>query len=358
MKEKNIKIIKPWNGDFMYKEDGYEKDNALFIPVTVQAPSGSELFLNGRPMKAENGVYEGEAVLTGYESKIVLTDKDNRVLDEIRLYWAKNTDMKYRFSLDDNIWWLRDLAKNASVYKSLFDNPFLAFFKKLHDAFGTKVHFNIYYQDEADFNLSMMPEKYKGEFIANSDWIALTFHALANDPDKPYENTTYEKIYTHCQMVTDEIKRFAGEEVLSDYTTIHWGAVNREGCKALKDFGFKGLVGYFEMVDGKPLVSYYFDEYYTKHINQRDIYRDTEFGLTFIKNDMVVNTFKREDIIPSLEKTLSNPHTSRFIELMIHEQYYHPHYIQYQPDYEQKIWDAVKLVAERGYKPAFLKEIL
>ena len=133
-------------------------------------------------MKAENGVYEGEAVLTGYESKIVLTDKDNRVLDEIRLYWAKNTDMKYRFSLDDNIWWLRDLAKNASVYKSLFDNPFLAFFKKLHDAFGTKVHFNIYYQDEADFNLSMMPEKYKGEFIANSDWIALTFHALANDP--------------------------------------------------------------------------------------------------------------------------------------------------------------------------------
>jgi hypothetical protein len=77
-----------------------------------------------------------------------------------------------------------------------------------------------------------------------------------------------------------------------------------------------------------------------------------------IKNDMVVNTFKREDIIPSLEKTLSNPHTSRFIELMIHEQYYHPHYIQYQPDYEQKIWDAVKLVAERGYKPAFLKEIL
>ena len=159
-------------------------------------------------------------------------------------------------------------------------------------------------------------------------------------------------------MVTDEIKRFAGEEVLSDYTTIHWGAVNREGCKALKDFGFKGLVGYFEMVDGKPLVSYYFDEYYTKHINQRDIYRDTEFGLTFIKNDMVVNTFKREDIIPSLEKTLSNPHTSRFIELMIHEQYYHPHYIQYQPDYEQKIWDAVKLVAERGYKPAFLKEIL
>lgn len=352
-----LKIISPWNGDFMYKDDGYEKDGTLVVPVTVQGPADRILKVNGVPAKFVDGVYKADVVLTGYENKVVLTDENDNAADEILLYWAKNTYKKYRFSLDDNIWWLRDLAENADRYQSLFDNKFLAFWKKLHDEFGTKVHFNIYWQD-GDFNLSMMPVKYKDEFIANSDWIALTFHALANDPDKPYENTTYERIYDHCKMITEEIKRFAGEQLLSDYTTVHWGAVNREGCKALKDFGFKGLVGYFEMLDGKPLVSYYFDEYVVNHVKQRDIWRDTEFGMTYIKNDMVVNTLPRDKIIPELEKVLNNPHTAGFIELMIHEQYYYPHYVQYQPDYEQKVWDAVKLVAERGYQPAFLKEIL
>lgn len=355
--KKEIKIVSPWNGDFMYKEDGYEQDGILVVPVSVQAPHDAELKINGANVKAEDGCMKAAVALTSYENKIVLTDKEDRVLDEITLFWAKDTYKKYRFSLDDNIWWLRDLAENAGIYKSLFDNKFLAFFKKLHDTFGTKVHFNLYYQD-GDFNLSMMPDKYKDEFIANSDWIALTFHALANDPDRPYEDTTYEKIYTHCKMVTDEIKRFAREEILSDYTTVHWGAVNREGCKALKDFGFKGLVGYFEMVDGKPLVSYYFDKEYVDHVNQRDIWRDTEFGLTFVKNDMVVNCFDKKDVLPHLEKVLSNPHTSAFIELMIHEQYYHSHYNAYQPDYEEKIWEAVKYVSDKGYTPAFLKEIL
>ncbi len=353
----SLAILSPLDGDFLYKDDGYEKEGMLYIPVYVKAPDSYDLKVNGLSLNNIDGMLKADIPLTSYENKIILTEGAGKELQEITVYWAPDSYKTYRLSLDDNIWFLKDLTENADKYESVFDNKYMAIFKRLHDDFGTKVHFNLYYQD-GDFNLSQMPVKYKDEWKANSDWLVFTFHALGNYPDKPYENTTYNEIYKHCEMVTDEIKRFAGAELLSPYTTVHWGAVNEEGCKALKDYGFKGLVGYFEFTDGKPVVSYYFDEKKTGHLNKRDIWRDNNFGLTFIKNDMVINCFDSEDVIPHLQKIVSDPHRSAFIELMIHEQYFHSHYSAYQPDYEEKIYNSVKFIAEKGYKPVFLKEVL
>ena len=43
---------------------------------------------------------------------------------------------------------------------------------------------------------------------------------------------------------------------------------------------------------------------------------------------------------------------------MIHEQYFHKDYIEYQPDFRQKVMTAVKWASDNGYKPAFLSECI
>ena len=41
------------------------------------------------------------------------------------------------------------------------------------------------------------------------------------------------------------------------------------------------------------------------------------------------------------------------MDLLIHEQYFYPHYPRYQPDYKDKVITAVKWATDKGYKPAF-----
>jgi len=82
--------------------------------------------------------------------------------------------MNFRFSVDDNIWFFQDLAKNN--YSSIFENSYLALYKRLHEKYNIKVQLNLFYQFE-DFNLSQMPDRYKQEWIANKDWLQLSFHS-------------------------------------------------------------------------------------------------------------------------------------------------------------------------------------
>ena len=84
-----------------------------------------------------------------------------------------------------------------------------------------------------DFDLSMMTDKFKDEWIANSDWLKLNFHANHEFPAKPYKYTDYDTIYNDCKKVQNEIIRFAGKQTLSEETTMHWGECSKEGIPAL-----------------------------------------------------------------------------------------------------------------------------
>ena len=64
---------------------------------------------------------------------------------------------------------------------------------------------------------------------------------LQEHPDRPYKNALPGEIMSDCEQVTREIVRFAGEELLDLPTTIHWGEATREGCIALRQFGFRAL---------------------------------------------------------------------------------------------------------------------
>jgi hypothetical protein len=227
----------------------------------------------------------------------------------------------------------------------------------MHEHHGLKVQLNIYYEDlDTGWTIAQMPERFRDEWRANANWLRLTFHARADQPDMPYVAAPYEEVARDCRLVTDEIIRFAGQESLSVLTTLHWGMATREGCRALRDNGIEALVGYFEMRDGKPWVSYYLDAERTDYLSQHDLWRDEEEGLLFIKHDLVLNLLPVEQIVPRLDATYADPDQNEVLELMIHEQYFYPRFAGYQPDAAEKVRLAAQWVATHGYRWALYEE--
>jgi hypothetical protein len=347
----------PVDGDMLTEYEGVITENGLRSEIKIIAPPGAHIKVNGVKAKYMGNCYLTEVLLKDYKNEIEITERSSRSKKIITLYWLKNYTNKYRLSLDDNIWFLKDISDNSLKYGSIFENPYLGFLKEIHDTFGTRIHINIYYQTSG-FNLSMMTDRYKNEWIGNSDWLRLSFHALGNDPDKPYIRSGYEEVKKDCEMVKEQIRRFAGEELLGPVTTLHWGEATVEGCRALKDSGYNALLGYFNIENGSPVVSYYLDDKQTQHLDDRFIWRDNKEGIIYKKIGIVLNSHELGQIVPLLDELKKNPRKSEFVDLMIHEQYFYPNYVDYQSDFRQKVLAGVNWAYNNGYKPAFLSDCI
>jgi hypothetical protein len=354
--EQNISFISPVDGDMLCSYDGAEGSGYLQTKVKIMAPKGMEILLNGTRTIYEEGMYSADIRLSNYKNGIEAVDVKTGDKTGILVYWLKNYTHKYRLSLDDNIWFLQDINKNANIYHSIFENPYLGFLKQVHDTYGTKIHLNLFYQTEG-FNLSQMTDKYKPEWKENSGWLRLSFHALQNKPDKPYIQAGYDEVKKDCDLVMNHIRRFAGEELMGPVTTLHWGEATVEGCRALRDAGYTGLAGYFNVDDSEP-VSYYLDMEKRKQLFKRFIWRDNREGIIFARMAIVINTVELDQIVPYLDNLGKDTHKPSYADLMIHEQYFYPFYKDYQPDYREKVLTAVKWAAENGYHPAFLSECI
>jgi hypothetical protein len=227
----------------------------------------------------------------------------------------------------------------------------------MHEAYGARIHFNIYYQTEG-FNLSQMPTKYKSEWQENSEWIRLTWHGLQDEPPNPYINASYQEVEHDFNLVTREIERFAGKSLLSPFTTIHWGEATLEGCRALRDNGIRGLVGVFNLdpTTRRPHIAYYLDEQTTRYLGERDYWKDLKEGIYFIKHDLVINNVELADISSSLYSIASNPHRLDLMEVIIHEQYFHPELRHYLPDAKERVIATLEWLKKNGYRAIFYEE--
>ena len=353
----DIRFLNPIDGDMLCEYDGTVSNGSLQTTVKIAAAPGSRLSVNGIRARRSDTIFLAEVSLRNYENVIRVTEKRSGQEKDLTVYWLKNYINRYRLSLDDNIWFLKDISENANKYKSIFENPYLGFFKQVHEKYGTKIHFNIYYQTEG-FNLSQMTTKFKDEWKNNADWIRLSFHALQNDPDMPYINAGYDEVKRDCERVKEQIRRFAGEELMGPVTTLHWGEARVEGCRALKDSGYTGLAGYFNVEEGSSPVSYYLDMEKRQNLNKRFIWKDNTEGIIFSRIAIVINSHDLDEIVSYLDEYKKGEHKPGFIDLMIHEQYFYPSYVAYQPDYREKVMTAVKWAVDNGYKPAFLSECI
>ena len=363
-----MRFLFPQNGDCINRNDGVVTDGGILIDARIDAPADAEIYVCGEKGVFSDGAWTAKVLVSDRKTTLSAKNVQNGEVSEITVLKFRNPVGKFRLSSDDNILFLQDITKNQDKYSSIFDNPYLALYKKAHDVFGACVHLNLFYEYIPDarqfsahpdrFDLSMMTDRFKSEFEANSDWLKLAFHANAEFPDKPYKFATAEKITEDYEKIIREIVRFAGESVLTDSTTVHWGAANREVVRALRALGLCSLTGYFRRTaKGEPLVSYYFDGADLDHIGSRDFFYDADEDMIFAQIDLVLNEKTYADVMEALPAITDDPHRGGFVSLMIHEQYFHTDYRRHLPDFEARVLDACKYLHDRGYVGEHISKI-
>ena len=348
MRDPRVAIISPRDGDILNRHDGAEADGRLTVEVEGIAPPGLEVTVNGRPAVRAGLEFAAQVDVTDFETTIQARTEAGA--DEITVLYDRDSYRRFRFSVDDNILFLRDLTEQRP--ESLFDHWFLAFWREMHERYGAKIHINIYHQTEG-FTLTEMPARWRDEWRDNANWLHLSCHGLANEPDWIYRHAPAARVVRDFEWVMNEIERFAGSEVMGNTTTVHWAEATREACIALHRRGITQLVSIPQIWDGEHITSYYLDRGTVMHMMGRDAWRDTTTGQIFICCDQVVNKYSPKEVVGLLDEAERNPHRSEMIELLIHEQYFREEHRVYQPDIRDKVIAALDWVTERGYEPCF-----
>jgi len=351
-----MKFHYPISGSMVDFSAGTLTKDALLLPVSLAAEPNRKITVNGIPALPEDGEYRAVIPLYGERNVLTATDtvSGEQVSSVVFRLKRANRPM-YRLSLDDNIWFLQDIAKNR--YASLFDNPYLALMKELHETYGVCIHINLYYccPEHGGFNLAQMPDTYRDEWQANFDWLRLSFHAFKNLPDRPYVRADYEEARNDCEMVRREIARFAGECFLTDYTTIHWCEGTRQSCRAFREQGYRTLQ--CGGINGMPIDYYLTDEIYENAIRRYGYYRDEAEDLNFTVASICLNSYTPAEIAALLDKGIDGKPRG-YVEMVIHEQYFYPDYKDYLPDYRERIVAGIRWCVEHGYEPSFRSPVM
>lgn len=256
--------------------------------------------------------------------------------------------MNFCFTVDDNIRAFEALAVEGA--ESLFDHPYFAMLRRLHEAFDLKVQLNMFYQKDG-FTLADMPDRYRAEFAAVSDWLKLSFHSK-DETRRPYEASGYDEVFSDCAAVQREILRFAGEKSLAKTTTIHFCMLTEEGLRAMKENGAQGLLGLYG-AKGAERVSYSI-----RDREKGDMLREGKIleidGIHHAGIDIVLNNFDADGILAQLPALAAR----ESLRVMIHEQYFYENYERYQPDFEEKLYKTFAALISAGRESRFFEELI
>jgi hypothetical protein len=351
-----LRIEKPFHGAVLSRRQGEPVKDGLKIQVSGHAPLRDRVMVNGTKAKRAGTKFTSEVVLRQKEIEIIAASKGNFGLNEhrVRVVWDRNSQPRYRFSIDDNSFFLRDITRKN--YASLFDCFYLKNLRELHTKYGTRFVLNIYYTTEDGFELPRFPDRYKGEWQDNSDWLKLAFHAYANKPDRPYQYAPASRLIADLDKVAEQIIRFAGRKTYSPPTVIHWGMVQPTALKPLFERGVRVLSGYFRRLNGVWDVNYLFDDTISEYLSRHDALMDFDSGIVFSRVDIVCNSTPIDRIVPTLEPLAKDPNQAEIMDLFTHEQYFWPFYSHYLPDHFRRLDVAIRWVTEHGYKPVFFHE--
>lgn len=353
---KTLRITEPYPGAVLNRRHGRMVDDGLEIRVAGIAPEDRPVEVNGVSASRNGRQFEARVVIDRPVATLIARDAstEGRDNDRIRVRWDRNSFPRYRFSIDDNSFFLREIANKR--YASLFDCFYLKILDNLHEKYGAKFVLNIYYTTEDGFTLPDFPDRYKGEWKDNADWLSLSFHAHANDPARPYQDASVEKLLSDFDKVKEQILRFAGEAAWSPPTVIHWGMVPPAAFRPLAERDVRVLSGLFSKRGDAWDINYRLEDEPSAYLSNHDAWMDFESGITFSKIDIVCNNTPVPQVAPTLQPLVEDPNQAEIMDLFTHEQYFWPFYKHYVPDHAQRLDATIRWVTQRGYKPVFFHE--
>ena len=173
------------------------------------------------------------------------------------------------------------LATNR--YVSLWDEPFFAWLKVLHEEYGAK--FSLYTYTNV---LQGVKAEYASELSMAADWLKIGFHAdrsghnlneISYETGKGYWNAFVEEVrrITNDNGETDEIKS------LDRMPRLEFFSGSKNGLLGMRDASF-GALGFLSADDNRN--SYYFDGETVEYLYENDNKKDEENRLTFVSTDL------------------------------------------------------------------------
>lgn len=351
-----IQIEEPFDGAILNHRHGKPCAGGLRIRVSGTAPTSQAVAINGQPARREGEKFTGEVVLREKVTKITAASVDgsHRGEDRVRVVWDRYSQPRYHFAVDDNIYFLRDIARKK--YASLFDSFYLKTFRDLHKKYGTRFSVNIYYAAEDGFTLAQFPDSYKSEWRDNAGWLELAFHAYADAPARPYQDAPAEKLIRDYDQVAEQIQRFAGAEAFAPPTNLHWAMAQPDGLKALHERGVRVLSGYFTPIGSRWDINYNLDARRSAYLSKHDLLMDFDSGIVFIRDAIICNATPVDRVAPTLDPLAREPNRRETVNLLTHEQYFWPFYAAYVPDHAKRCEAAIRWTTDHGYKPVWFHE--
>lgn len=351
-----LKIEEPFDGAILHHRHGKLSAEGLKIVVSGTAPDSQAVTVNGKPARREGNKFVGEVVLRRQVTEIVvaLPGDSRRGEDRVRVVWDRYSQPRYHFAVDDNVFFLRDIARQK--YNSLFDCFYLKTLRDLHKKYGARFSLNVYYEADDGFTLAQFPNHYKSQWKDNADWLKLAFHAYADVPARPYQEASAEKLIGDYDRVAAEIHRFAGAETFAPPTNLHWSMATPEGLKALRQRGVRVLSGYFAKLQGHWDINYNFDAQRSEYVSKHDLWMDFQSGIIFIRDAIVCNSTPVDQVVQKLDPLAQEPDRRETVNLLTHEQYFWPFYRAYVPDHAQRCEAAIRWATDHGYRPVFFHE--
>jgi hypothetical protein len=351
-----LRISTPFHGAILNHRHGEKTEAGLKITVWGEAPLRDRVRVNGVDAARAGLGFSAEVIVGQKETDIVAVSEGigGRQEHKVRVVWDRYSKPRYRFSIDDNCFFLRDIT--AKRPKSLFDCFYLAILRDLNRKYGAKFALNLFYTTGEDFNIGQFPDTYRGEWRDNAGWLKLSFHAYTEHPGRPYQYSSAQKLAEDYDLVQSEIHRFAGEQSWSPPTVVHWGMVQPHALSVLALRGVKVLSGFFSVHSGNYDVNYLLDDARSEYLTRHDALMDFESGIIFSRVDIVCNNTPVEKVVSTLEPLTRDPNQAEIMDLFTHEQYFWPFYVNYKPDHAQRLDAAIRFVTERGYEPVFYHE--
>ena len=345
-----MRILEPLSGTIFVAVGGK-------IPVVkcIAESKHETLTVNGIPAKMENDRFILEIPLEKTYQELNFASGGETACTHV---WRADTDRRiFRVSVDDNIRFLQDIAERD--YNSIFENPYLAMYRSLHEKYGVKIHMNIYWEspEYGTFTLPQLSDRYKQEWLDNRNWLHLSFHARADKPDWPYLHAGYQKVYDDCLPVMREIRRFAGK--VGHVTTLHFAETGKDGIRALYDCGIRVLLGDYTLdANGNPYICYGATCEQYNAVRKHCFWKDPETKMIFCPCDLVLNTGELSEVRSTMDEFERKWPNRAFVDILIHEQYFYSDYRRYLPDYRRRLEEGIEWCLENGYAPGFIDEIL
>ena len=136
-----MKFLHPIDGDVLFSvADGTATEAGLLTKVTLTAPAGSKILVNGTVAREDDGVFCCQVLLDAYRNTVEAENAETGEMISMVIYWFKDGYRTYRLGVDDVIWCFENIWRNQDTYTSIFDDPFLALYRDLHAKYGTPVH--------------------------------------------------------------------------------------------------------------------------------------------------------------------------------------------------------------------------